>query len=124
MLYKVIIVHMKKVHLVTLRCLFVDYGEILRLCDLYSECVIWDTPTTSDNSKTVVVFKLKISMDTHLHEHFSNDDIVVILEDRAEHDGNAILLRLQIPETREDGEMLRRHNHGRDEILSCLGKIY
>lgn len=77
---------------------------------VYSECVVWDTSSVSDNSVTVVAFYLKMSKDTHLHEHFSDDDIVVILEDRAEHDGHAILLRLQVPETREDGEMLRRQN--------------
>lgn len=87
-----------------MRYLFVGYGEPF-VCSsgLDSACVVWDTSAARDDgSEDACGFVLW--WDAHLHEHFSDDDIIVILEDRAEDDGDAILLRLQVPETRQKGQ--------------------
>lgn len=49
------------------------------------------------HSTSVLVLK-----NSNLHEHFPEDDIIVILEHCAEDNGYSVFLSLDIPETRDE----------------------
>lgn len=62
---------------------------------MLKECENYTRPLYSTS---VLVFKVS----SNLHEHFPDDDIIVILEHCAEHNSYSVFLSLDIPETRDE----------------------